>query len=231
MNDERDDRETNDAPGTTRRGLLSAVTGGFALATGGLLLPDWLVDETEADNHPVRRIQHRKERKRQKQRHHRHHRRNHRRNQNHKQPAAAPRGVQMIAHVNAGKGVVRTGLLARVGNSWEPVGAGKDLRQGDVATFQTAHASAILELAGFITEYVNIFNIRVEQFGQDLPKVTMAYGCWATPACDTIVFAQGLAVGEASARMQADGYSFRVTRLSDTAAYQVFDVVISPPVS
>jgi hypothetical protein len=59
----------------SRRHLLGAAAGGFALATSGLLVPEWLVDEAEAGEHPVRRIQGRKEQQRQK----RHHRRENRR--------------------------------------------------------------------------------------------------------------------------------------------------------
>src|SRR5262245_15528708 len=47
MDEERDDRETTEAPGTTRRRLLSAATGNFALATSGLFLPEW-PEEMEA---------------------------------------------------------------------------------------------------------------------------------------------------------------------------------------
>jgi hypothetical protein len=49
----------------SRRSLLAGA-GGFAFAASGLLLPDWLVEEAEADNHPVRRIQQRKEKRRRK---------------------------------------------------------------------------------------------------------------------------------------------------------------------
>lgn len=41
MMDERDDRETREHTGTTRRRLLGAATGGFALAASGLFLPEW----------------------------------------------------------------------------------------------------------------------------------------------------------------------------------------------
>jgi hypothetical protein len=44
MEDERDDREMTASPGTSRRRLLRAATGGFALAASGLLLPEGLED-------------------------------------------------------------------------------------------------------------------------------------------------------------------------------------------
>jgi len=47
MDDERDDREMTEAAGTSRRRLLRAATGGFALAACGLFLPAGL-EETAA---------------------------------------------------------------------------------------------------------------------------------------------------------------------------------------
>jgi hypothetical protein len=88
MNTARDDQwadrdgtaESEAARGTvvSRRLLLGGAAGGFALATSRLLLPDWLVEEAQADNHPIRRVQQRQERRRHKrgdQRHRRHERR------------------------------------------------------------------------------------------------------------------------------------------------------------
>jgi hypothetical protein len=47
----------------SRRALLGTVGGGVALATSGLLLPEWLVEAAAAE-HPVERVQHRKEQRR-----------------------------------------------------------------------------------------------------------------------------------------------------------------------
>jgi hypothetical protein len=75
MIDERIDRETDEtrlhADGRsdlTRRGLLAGAASSVALATSGLLLPDWLLEAAAADNHPVRRVQRRREQRRRKQR-------------------------------------------------------------------------------------------------------------------------------------------------------------------
>ena len=52
----------------SRRSLLSGAAGGLVLATSGLFLPDWLLDEAEADNAPVRRVQQRKAQRRKRRR-------------------------------------------------------------------------------------------------------------------------------------------------------------------
>jgi hypothetical protein len=58
-----------------RRALLGAAAGGCALATTGLLVPEWLVTEAEAADHPMRRIQKRQAKQRDKRRHRLEHRR------------------------------------------------------------------------------------------------------------------------------------------------------------
>jgi hypothetical protein len=62
------EREPEVRQAGSRRWLLGAAAGGFGLAASGLVLPDWLIEEAEADNHPVRRIQKRKAQRRKKHR-------------------------------------------------------------------------------------------------------------------------------------------------------------------
>jgi hypothetical protein len=76
-----------------RRSILSGAASGFALATSELLLPEWLVAETEAAEHPVRRIQGRADQQRKKQRHRRAHRREVQRRDNGNDQDRAPRGA------------------------------------------------------------------------------------------------------------------------------------------
>lgn len=64
------ERESEEQHAWSRRALIGAA-GGFALSTSGLLVPDWLTEEAEADDLPVRRVQQRKEQKRRKRGHHR----------------------------------------------------------------------------------------------------------------------------------------------------------------
>jgi hypothetical protein len=61
------EREAAARQAGSRRALLGAAAGGFALAASGLVLPDWLVAEA-AENHPARRILRRKAQKRKKRR-------------------------------------------------------------------------------------------------------------------------------------------------------------------
>lgn len=88
-NGDMDEFPDPDAVGS-RRALFGAAMTGFALATSGLLLPDWLVAEAEAADHPVRRIQHRADKRRQRK----HHRLKQKRTQQrHQQGAADAPGV------------------------------------------------------------------------------------------------------------------------------------------
>ena len=59
--------ETDPRPSSRRR-LLGGAAGGLVLAASGLFVPEWL-EEAEADNLPVRRVQQRKEQKRRKRGH------------------------------------------------------------------------------------------------------------------------------------------------------------------
>jgi hypothetical protein len=88
--------------------MLGAVAGGVALAASGLLLPEWLVEDAEADeeneagDHPARDVQERKQRKRDKRRHKREHNRRikHRRGkQGRKELGDAPLGWRDMAIV------------------------------------------------------------------------------------------------------------------------------------
>jgi hypothetical protein len=105
---ERDDT-AEDAPvprdAGSRRRLLSGAAGGLALATSGLLLPDWLVEEAEADNHPVRRVQDRKEKKRQKFRNQlerRHHKSRRNGGQESSSPGIIQLGIQFLVGATDG---------------------------------------------------------------------------------------------------------------------------------
>jgi hypothetical protein len=67
----RDDENLNrEASADRNRRILLGAAGGFALATSGLLLPAWLIEDTAAAEQPVRRVQHRAAKRRQR-RHHR----------------------------------------------------------------------------------------------------------------------------------------------------------------
>lgn len=83
----------------SRRSLLRAAGGGFVLAAGGLLVPEWLVDEAAASDHPVRNVQNRQQKRRQKHRRSLKHRRKARRSSRRTDPAINLRsGLAFFIH-------------------------------------------------------------------------------------------------------------------------------------
>lgn len=52
-----------------RRAVLGGAAGGLTLAASGLLLPEWLVKDAQAENHPAHHVQHRADHHRQRQHH------------------------------------------------------------------------------------------------------------------------------------------------------------------
>jgi hypothetical protein len=106
----------------SRRAVLGAAGGGFALARSGLLLPAWLGAEAEAANDPVRHIQHRKDRRRIKQRHKKHQGRHHRRTHgNHKanrSPGALIDGIRWGYYSEAGVFDVEFWVRTNAGHGW-----------------------------------------------------------------------------------------------------------------
>jgi hypothetical protein len=80
------EREPEARQAGSRRWLLGAAAGSFALAASGLVLPIWLVEEAEAAEYPVRRIQRRKDQRRKKRRNELQHRREVQRRQDDEKP-------------------------------------------------------------------------------------------------------------------------------------------------
>lgn len=74
-------RRTRRNSGLSRRHLIGAAASGFVVGSQGLLLPEWLVADAQADeedggnDHPARGVQDRKQQKRDKGRHKREHNR------------------------------------------------------------------------------------------------------------------------------------------------------------
>ncbi len=85
-----------------RRCLLGGAAGGLVLAASGLFLPDRLLEEAEAGNSPVRRVQQRKERTRERRRNQSHDGRKRRRRQDQDKGRGGDvfRGVQIDFHNN-----------------------------------------------------------------------------------------------------------------------------------
>jgi hypothetical protein len=99
----------------SRRSLFRGAAGGTALAASGLLLPAWLIEDVAAGNHPLRRVQDRKERRRGKARHKKHHGRHRQREKKRKQNSQKRdiglRGIQFEITVKGGPLPVQFYLL------------------------------------------------------------------------------------------------------------------------
>jgi len=215
----------------SRRGLLGAA--GVSLAAGGLLLPVGLVEEAAADNHPARRIQRRKDRRRNKRHHQRRHSQ-HRQHHDHGRGGAnQPLGIQFdIALNGGGSQIIGANFTVLTVDGYKTVG-GKYLKPpSGTARFTTASYAARVDYYDLTIPYGFIF--LVENSSQGLPILTMGHhGTFSEQGWTggTIVFQQGMAVGELSPPMKIDGYSFRVTRLSDTKDHVVFSITAAPPIS
>jgi hypothetical protein len=205
--------ELNVPHGGSRRALLGAA-GGVALATSGLLLPDWLVEETAAAEHPVRRVQHHAAQHRRKQHHRReHHREGHRRQQ--RDASGGYRGVQLEIINNMGRSV----KVIWFGN------LGKLVRQIDLADGQRAAASdktlgieAVLEpISGSINStYVYFENLTVG------PTRTKA---WYDHTPDVID--QWFWIGT-TADTSLNHYHLRLHRPDDSPNFVNLEVLLTP---
>ena len=99
--DDDEHREFAALAGMHRRRLLETAASGFVLAAGGLLLPADLVENAEARQTPVRRMQHRKEQRQRKRRNERQRKRGNKKNRD-----------------GDGRGFLRNIAFSVVNNTW-----------------------------------------------------------------------------------------------------------------
>jgi hypothetical protein len=112
---------SDEARNSTRRSLLGAA-GGFALAASGLLLPNWLAEEAEADGNPVRRIQQRKDQRRRQARHHRRRSKGHTKGKNKGKCVLCIRGIEWRVTIGSGLSCdVQLWSRAGGGRGWQLV--------------------------------------------------------------------------------------------------------------
>jgi hypothetical protein len=210
--------------GLSRRALLGAA-GGLALATNGLLLPDWLIEEAEADNHPVRRIQHRKEEKREK--HLKELER--RRNQQRREKGHDGRGQGFLKDIvltvdNILDEFVPADLWSEFNGNWRA-----DLAGGMDANSQEKfpHGHRKYDHLAYVPFYRYLIELNNPIAG--FPWVTLAWGGvmgrqgWGGGT--TVVFKKGLEEFQVVG-MTVEGYRFVVQRLPDDNNFKYFTLRI-----
>lgn len=156
------------ASGRKRRGVLSAMAGGFALAAGGLLRPAWL-EETKArpgakggELGGRRGKDHRGRKKR--------HGKRHNRDRDRSGPrggSPSPLGISITMNYYVSEGKTHTEFWTARTSDWAKEQS-LSLEPGDKATFQTKRTGAVVWLAG---SYYASFNTQT-----DPPTVTLGHG-------------------------------------------------------
>lgn len=226
-----------------RRALLGTAAGGFALAASGLLLPERLVEEAAADDHPVWRIQGRKDGQRgqRKRRLERRRERNRRHNRDKNDDTAAGdqiyKGIAFIFEVSGGRSarVSAHSLLPARGyltDRWFQSGLDGPYAPGTskrVDFYETTAALWIdknlwLKAENTILPWEN-------------PVLWSGYGGSFDPDGEqpfdngTFVAKSVLGVGNWSYKMERDGYTVQAQRLADDEKgyRKVFTVKITSP--
>jgi hypothetical protein len=138
-------RELDTLPAWSRRALLGAAGSGFTLAASGLLLPEWLIAETEAVDLPVRRVQHRADKRRQRRRDH------------HSHDANGPRKGHPNNHnPKAFVSVMLSGSQAIPSNTTTTIRFDVILSQGGPGRFDLATSRFTAELSGVYSVNVSV---------------------------------------------------------------------------
>lgn len=229
-----------------RRSLLGTATGGLVLAAGGLLVPDWLVEGAEADDHPVRRIQGRKEgqrgrrRRRLERRREQHRREQHRRRDQNGDTAVGDQIYKDIAFVFDVSG----GRSVRVSahNLFPSRGYLTDrwVQQGSDGPYAPGSSTRV-DLKARRAALVIDKNLWVKAENTLLPwenpVLWFGYGGSFDPDGEqpfdngTFVAKSVLDVGSWSYKLERDGYSVQAQRLGDdnSGNHKVFNVKIVSP--
>lgn len=216
-------------PGLNRRRFLEA-TGGFALATGGLLLPERLVQA--AANPPVQRVRHHAGQRRHKRRHQRQHRRDQRRRDNGSSRGgkAADVHIRWISYIvyndrpvttpeNQSVSIVSWALDTSNNNGPWVARSSFRLFNGANATFSRQLSNAAIDIDGrYLVDAENlpIFAPLVSiDSGGEMTRLGYQGGTEAASA--------RLSENE-QLEANIDGHHFRVKRIADTDDYKVFEV-------
>lgn len=220
-----DEHATGLAVVGSRRRLLGAAAGRFALAASGLLLPAWLSEDAEAADHPSGKVR-RRAGKRQQRKHH--NRKQQRQDQDRQESSAEPRGNRrkniqfnihndrpqpngVTIHLYVDEGSVGTDWKPRP-EFWFPYGASKEL-----AYQSTQFGFAIHWNNGGSKHFVSARDPLVGS-----PIVTVQEGGYNGP--DGTVHFRDDFPGNSGQLVKSNHATFDITRLADTATHVVFDV-------
>jgi hypothetical protein len=227
--------------GVDRRTLIRAAAGGFALAASGLLLPERLVEETAAADHPVRRILERKDGHRARRR-----RRLERRDQNSRHDKGnkdAPVGDQIykdiafVFEVSGGRSVrvAAHNLFPSRGfltDRWVQQGS-----DGPYAPGSSTRVDMKDRRAALVIDKNLWLKAENTLLPWENPVLWSGYGGSFEPDGEqpfdngTFVAKSVLSVGSWSYKLERDGYSVQAQRLADdeTGYRKVFNVKIVAP--
>ena len=228
--------------GLDRRSLLGAAVSGFALAASGLLLPSWLGEEAAADNHPVRRIQRRKDgqrgqRKRRLERRREQNRRHDKDKNNDGQVGEIYKDIAFVFEVSGGRSVrvsahnlfPSRGYLT---DRWVQQGSDGPYAPGSSTRVDLKSRSAALWIDKNL--WIKAENTLLPW---ENPVLWFGYGGSFEPDGEqpfdngTFVAKSVLNVGNTSYKLERDGYSVQATRLGDDEKgyHKVFNVKIVTP--
>lgn len=220
--------DASELPATgNRRRLIGGVASSCALAASGLLIPSWLVEEANADNHPVQGIQGRRDRRRHKQRHKRNKRRHHHKHngqsRQHARGSKGFNGIEFQLEIDGYRQMKVSFYATGGGYDWRLVKS-KTLGPADKATFGgTLDPCALWIDNRFWVEAVNPT--------LDYPKLKVGYGGSVDSTGwkgGRILFDGPIKEGESFQPSLIDGFGIQVARLTDNPN-KVFKVVAEAP--
>ncbi len=239
--------EPEASPVLGRRILIGGTARGFALAASGLVLPEWLVEEAAAaDNHPVRRVQNRKDGQRGRRRRRLERRRLERRreqNRRHHKDKDTPagdqvyKGIAFVFEVSGGRSVrVSTHFLGSargfLTDRWYQTGPDGPYAPGSSTRVDLFERRAALWIDKNL--WLKAENTLLPW---ENPVLWFGYGgsfdLDGTQPFDngTFVAMAKLSVGSWSNKLERDGYAIQAQRLGDDDAgyHKVFNVKIVSP--
>lgn len=206
----------------SRRTLLGAASG-FALAASGLLMPEWLVEETEAAKHPAHRVQGRNERR---HKHNRNRRNRKRHKDNHDKPAPGKDGQKDVEFV-----LINHSNEPVIAEVWQPDARGRDyvLKWGSRTVNPnkqekfTGSEEKLALVGHYVSKPGNLYFYATNPPLFSTPTIEIGQGSWSKNGLKDqgdVYVKQTISEGES---VFIDG--FRVDRGTDSGQHKIFVVV------